>query len=187
MTDSARPANPLLSPGNLLTLSRLALLPLVVIALATGRHSWAAGLILVAWLTDLADGRVARRWGQASEAGRNLDTVVDFTFLYGLFIAFYVAGRLPTYQFAVLYLTKLATLILQSAWLASLDPQAIPATPLRKLAGVFAYAYLLILMMREVTPAQVNLGLFQMVIFALLTLTMVLNAAECVAGVCRRR
>lgn len=177
---------PALKPANWLTVSRLAILPLVVIALVRGESVWVAGLILLAWGTDLVDGRLARRLGQAGQLGRSLDTIVDFALIFGLFIAFYVAGRLPTYQFVVLYFVKLGALALQFAWLRSPVLRDLPATPSRKLAGALGYAYLLVLMMRELAPEHTGLTSFQVVVFVILTLTMLLDAAECVVGRCRR-
>ena len=178
--------HPLVTPANLVTASRLALLPLIVIALAHNWPQWAAGLLLLAWVTDLVDGRLARRLGQTGLLGRYLDSTVDFAFIYGLFIAFYLAGRLPTYQFAVLYFVKLGTLALQYAEMRSPVLRDLPATPLRKLAGVFAYAYVLLLMMRGFAPENAGLLNAQVAVFAMLTVTMLLNGAECVVGVCRR-
>ena len=181
---SRRPSS-LATASNLLTVSRLVLLPLVLIALARGAVWWAVGLMVLAYLTDLADGRLARRLHQAGVTGRTLDTAVDFIFIYGLFIAFYFAGRIPTYQFAVLYLVKLGTLAVQYLRLNPSQPRDLPATPLRKLAGAFGYAYVLVVMLRLVAPADPSLTLAQIVIFALLTLTMLLNAAECWTRPCR--
>ena len=172
--------------ANLMTASRLALLPLIVIALVYDNHAWTAGLMVLAWLTDLADGRLARRAGNASQLGRYLDTAVDFIFIYSLFIAFYMAGRLPTYQFATLYFVKLASVTIQLAWGASHTIQDLPATPLRKLAGAFAYTYVLVLMARGFYPQAIELATVQMVLFVLMTVSIVLNTGECVAGACRR-
>ena len=63
---------------NVLSLSRLILLPVFIWALATPGYLWLAGL-LVLWgvLSDVADGYLARKLGQESEWGRLIDPVAD--------------------------------------------------------------------------------------------------------------
>nr|WP_256478492.1 GTP cyclohydrolase II [Notoacmeibacter sp. MSK16QG-6] len=66
--------------ANLLTLSRLFAIPLIL-ALLWANHDWMAlEVYLVAILTDLADGHVARVTGTASEFGARLDAIIDNVF-----------------------------------------------------------------------------------------------------------
>lgn len=176
----------LVTASNLLTVSRLAILPLVLVALVHQAVWWAAGLMVLAYLTDLADGRLARWRHEASPSGRLLDTFVDFFFLYGLFIAFYFAGRIPTYQFVTVYLVKLGTTVLQYAWMNPAAPRDLPATPLRKVAGAFGYAYVLLLTARLVAPDPALLREGQMAVFVGLTLAMLADAAGCWLRTCPR-
>ncbi len=67
--------------ANALTLVRLALAPLLVWALLTGQSLLAAGAFGLAVFTDLADGWVARRFGEASPLGGVFDHAVDATFV----------------------------------------------------------------------------------------------------------
>jgi cardiolipin synthase len=65
---------------NLLTLSRIAVIPLMVLTfyLPDGYSQWlACGLFAAAGLTDYLDGHFARRWQQQSEIGRFLDPIAD--------------------------------------------------------------------------------------------------------------
>lgn len=71
---------------NLLTLSRLAL-SLVVFALVGWRWYWAALVVFsIAAITDAFDGYVARRLGQGTVLGRQLDPLVDKVLICGAFI-----------------------------------------------------------------------------------------------------
>ena len=100
--------------ANGFTYARLVLLPFVIAGITT-HHGWLTliGMVVV-WITDLVDGRLARRMGQGgSPFGKTLDSTIDFILIYGLFIAFYAAGRISTWQFAFLYLAMLAILSLQ--------------------------------------------------------------------------
>ena len=70
----------LTSLPNLLTLSRIAVIPLVVATFYVpgGDSQWvAAALFTAACITDWLDGHFARRWKQQSEIGRFLDPIAD--------------------------------------------------------------------------------------------------------------
>jgi CDP-diacylglycerol--glycerol-3-phosphate 3-phosphatidyltransferase len=65
---------------NLLTLFRIALVPLMVAAFYLpypGMNLLAASLFVAGALTDWADGWIARRWGMTSAFGEFLDPVAD--------------------------------------------------------------------------------------------------------------
>jgi cardiolipin synthase len=68
---------PMLTVPNILTLLRLALVPVVGYLLAVESYGWALGLFLVAALTDFVDGYIARRFGLVSKLGATLDPVAD--------------------------------------------------------------------------------------------------------------
>jgi phosphatidylglycerophosphate synthase len=67
--------------ANALTLIRLALAPVLVWALLTQQNLLALGAFGLAVFTDLADGWVARRFGEASPLGGLFDHAVDATFV----------------------------------------------------------------------------------------------------------
>jgi cardiolipin synthase len=65
---------------NLLTLSRIAAIPLVIVTfyLPSPWGPWiGCGLFALAGFTDWLDGRLARLWQQQSELGRFLDPIAD--------------------------------------------------------------------------------------------------------------
>lgn len=65
---------------NILTLSRILVIPLLVAAFYTGgvlSHRVAAGLFLLASITDFFDGYLARAWSIQSRLGRFLDPIAD--------------------------------------------------------------------------------------------------------------
>jgi cardiolipin synthase len=80
-------AAPLLTPANQLTLLRMGLAPLLVVLVLAREMPWALAVFVVAGLTDLLDGLVARRSGQASPLGAMLDPVADKVLLTACFIA----------------------------------------------------------------------------------------------------
>jgi len=65
---------------NLLTYSRILVLPVVVVLMLVERPlgNWLAlGVFVAAGVTDILDGHLARRWGQQSSLGRILDPIAD--------------------------------------------------------------------------------------------------------------
>lgn len=84
--------------GNLLTALRIAITPAYVacVLAADARLGWVAGaLFAAAAASDVWDGRLARRYGQASTFGRFLDHFADIGFLLAAHAAFVVRGDAP--------------------------------------------------------------------------------------------
>jgi cardiolipin synthase (CMP-forming) len=70
-------STPVLTVANLLTMSRMSLAPLLVVLILWGEMQWALGVFVVAGITDLLDGLIAR-WGQQQTTlGAMLDPVAD--------------------------------------------------------------------------------------------------------------
>jgi phosphatidylglycerophosphate synthase len=83
---------------NVLTLARLALLPVIVVWY--GRDvpgpSWpTAVLILAAGLSDVIDGLIARQFDARTEFGRWVDPIVDRVFFFTLVAMLWWYGTLP--------------------------------------------------------------------------------------------
>ena len=62
---------------NLLTILRLWLILPIALLYLWGHPIWAAGLLVLSGITDLADGYIARRFHMVSDAGKVLDPVAD--------------------------------------------------------------------------------------------------------------
>lgn len=101
-------SNSVFTVPNLLTALRLALLPFLVRALAV-RHTAgyeSAVLIGAAMIaSDILDGAIARRFGQASKLGWIMDPISDKIIVNTLVIFFVVSGELP-YWVAVLLVAR---------------------------------------------------------------------------------
>ncbi len=86
---------------NILTLSRIAMIPvfLILFGLETSWGAWAAILSLIIYiicaLTDFFDGYLARKLNQISAFGTFLDPISDKIFVACLLLMLAGAGRLP--------------------------------------------------------------------------------------------
>jgi cardiolipin synthase len=88
---------------NLLSLIRLLLLPVFFVLLVQYENNILAFIvILVASLTDLIDGSVARATHSVSKLGQLLDPFVDRVFIIVGVIAIFLAGRVPLWIMLVL-------------------------------------------------------------------------------------
>jgi cardiolipin synthase (CMP-forming) len=80
-------STPVLTVANLLTMSRMSLAPLLVVLVLWGEMQWAFAIFVIAGVTDLLDGVIARRSGQLTTLGAMLDPVADKILLTSCFVA----------------------------------------------------------------------------------------------------
>jgi cardiolipin synthase len=81
---------------NLLTMFRMALIPVFVSLLFSRKFAWALGVFIMAGLTDGLDGLLARRLNQGSQLGTILDPIADKLLLVTSFIVLSVPAIAPT-------------------------------------------------------------------------------------------
>jgi CDP-diacylglycerol--glycerol-3-phosphate 3-phosphatidyltransferase len=96
---------PLAQLPNVLTVVRLALIPVFValVVEARGEASWAAGALFgAAGITDQIDGWLARRWRVESEFGRFVDPLADRLIIDAAVILLWYYDRLPWPALAVI-------------------------------------------------------------------------------------
>jgi cardiolipin synthase len=89
---------PLTSLPNLLTLSRILVIPIVVATFFVSGDSarwFCCVLFSAAGVTDWLDGHMARRWEQQSEIGRFLDPIADKLLVSATLFMLTATGRLP--------------------------------------------------------------------------------------------
>jgi cardiolipin synthase len=86
---------PLLTVANQLTLLRMGMAPLLVVLVLGRELQWALAVFVIAGLTDLLDGLVARRGHQQTTLGAVLDPIADKVLLSSAFIALTWAPALP--------------------------------------------------------------------------------------------
>ena len=95
---------------NLLTLSRILLIPAVLVLIH--QRSFAAGFALAGWvfLTDFLDGRLARKLGVVTQAGMILDPVADKLVALAMFGYLFAVGGVPGWYVLLIFVRDLAQL-----------------------------------------------------------------------------
>jgi CDP-diacylglycerol---glycerol-3-phosphate 3-phosphatidyltransferase len=89
---------------NSLTFLRILLVPLLVVVLLTRFHGsdfWGLGIFLLAALTDLVDGWIARRFNMVTVAGTLLDPIADKLLISAAFISLVEMGLAPAWMVAI--------------------------------------------------------------------------------------
>jgi cardiolipin synthase len=99
-----------LTTANQLTILRMLLIPAFVILLVYGYRGWALITFMVAGLTDLLDGLIARLAGEKTTLGAWLDPMADKLLLVTMFIVLTLPGiglanQLPTW-FTILVISR---------------------------------------------------------------------------------
>jgi len=87
--------NPFRTAPNLLSLLRICLAPFLVATILEDHFVWSLALFLVAGLTDMLDGALARLLKQRTTLGQYLDPVADKLLLSTLFVVLTYKGLIP--------------------------------------------------------------------------------------------
>lgn len=88
---------------NLITLARLFLTPYIVLAILNREYPQALAALLVAGLTDAADGLLARRFQWTSDVGAVLDPIADKILLVTIYIALGLTNEIPVWLMVVVF------------------------------------------------------------------------------------
>jgi CDP-diacylglycerol--glycerol-3-phosphate 3-phosphatidyltransferase len=123
---------------NLLTLARIAIVPIFVIFLFFDSRDagfWAAALFSVAAVTDAVDGWLARRWNVETSFGKFLDPLADKLIVMSALVMLIPMGRVPAWAvFAILARDVIVSGIRS---IASAEGTVIAASDLGKYKTIF--------------------------------------------------
>ncbi|MBN1958179.1 MAG: CDP-diacylglycerol--glycerol-3-phosphate 3-phosphatidyltransferase [Desulfuromonadales bacterium] len=134
MTASTR----LLNLPNILTLSRIAAVPVVVLLLLFESKQncfWAAVVFTAAALTDWLDGYLARKWGIVTVLGKFLDPLADKLIVMAALIMLIPLDRVPAWAVFVILAREIIVSGIRS--IASSEGIVIAASDLGKYKTIF--------------------------------------------------
>jgi len=127
-----------LSLPNILTLARIAAIPVLVVLLFFDSRSasfWAALVFGLAAMTDWLDGWLARRWGIVTILGKFLDPLADKLIVMAALIMMIPLGRVPAWAVFVILGREMIVTGLRS--IASSEGIVIAASDLGKNKTIF--------------------------------------------------
>ncbi len=164
---------------NLLTLLRVAAIPLIVAAIVVpgslagiDLRIWATALFIVAAVTDWLDGFLARVLGQGSVLGRMMDPVADKVLVASILVSLTATGELAGWEI-VATIAIIARELLISGLREALAGQMVelPVTYLAKIKTAVQLVALALLLAAPLTPAiMAQTGPAALWLAALLTL-----------------
>ncbi len=128
----------LLNLPNILTLSRIAAVPIVVLLLLFESKQncfWAAFVFTAASITDWLDGYLARKWGIVTILGKFLDPLADKLIVMAALIMLIPLDRVPAWAVFVILARELIVSGIRS--IASSEGIVIAASDLGKYKTIF--------------------------------------------------
>jgi CDP-diacylglycerol--glycerol-3-phosphate 3-phosphatidyltransferase len=140
--------HPVWNIPNILTLMRIAAIPLMVLLLMTGEREssfWAAALFSAASFTDWLDGYLARKMGIVTVFGKFLDPIADKLIVMAALIMIIPLGRVPAW--IVLIILGREIIITGLRGIASSEGIVIEASDLGKFKTIFQIVAIIALLL----------------------------------------
>ncbi|ULL19476.1 CDP-alcohol phosphatidyltransferase family protein [Paenibacillus sp. H1-7] len=129
---------------NLLTLCRFLLIPLYVAVFRAGYVKTAFLVLLVAGLTDVLDGYIARRRKLVTQLGSMLDPLADKSMMITVILSLVFSGMI-SWEAAIAMFLRDAGMIVGSAIFHFRGKQTVPANAMGKLTTVLYYVAILLI------------------------------------------
>ncbi len=128
----------LLNLPNILTLARVAAVPIIVLLLLSESRTagvWAASIFGLAAATDFIDGWLARKWGIVTVLGKFLDPLADKLVVMAALIMLIPHGRVPAWAVFLILAREMIITGLRS--IASSEGIVIDASDLGKYKTIY--------------------------------------------------
>jgi len=155
---------------NLLTLTRLAALPFLIVAILGGRHGTALVIFLAASITDIVDGYLARRFEMGSPLGAYLDPIADKLFLVSTFVVYTMPStptriHVPVWLLVMTIFRDVFILVVALLMLLALNIRSFPPSAIGKATTFFEIATIVAILLNNVDrmPAAVAVTGFWLV------------------------
>jgi len=154
----------LLNAPNLVTLTRVILAPIVGLDIVRGHYGRAIILCFLAGITDVIDGFLARRFGDATKTGAYFDPIADKILLSVVYIALGWAGAIRWWMVAIVFGRDILILAMSLCGLLFTSIRKFPPSVWGKISTFFQIAAAMVVLGdRDGIPAPVTLALTLMV------------------------
>jgi cardiolipin synthase len=132
---------------NMLTISRFILIPIYLIFFFQGYIKIAFFIMVIAGLTDILDGYLARTRGQVTQLGVMLDPLADKTMMIAVIVSLLISGMIP-WQAALAMFIRDIGMITGSAFFHFRGKKTVPANVMGKLTTVLYYLAVLLIIFK---------------------------------------
>jgi cardiolipin synthase len=161
---------------NLITLIRLGLVPVVAYFLVTESYRIALAVFLIAALSDLADGYIARRFKLVSRLGALLDPVADKLNMVVTTVLLAGLSLVPIWLAVAIVARDVLIVAGALAYRFALGPVKIAPTRLSKINTFLEFALLLLVM--AAAAELIDTGMWLKTGFLIVFATVVASAAQ---------
>ncbi len=143
---------------NLITLFRLALVPVFIVLHVSGRAGWALAVFIVAGVSDSLDGLLARVLDQRSKLGGVLDPVADKLLVFAALGCLVIERKVPLWILGLILFRDLSMIV--GAIVVKRKRLEIPTAPTRigKYATFFLLALIVLALVEEQSPSPTLAG-----------------------------
>ena len=128
--------------SNVITISRLVILPVIIYFILTGARMTAFVIMFISLLSDGLDGYLARKLHQESKLGRFLDPLCDKIFLAAVLVTLLYIGAIPLWIVVIVVLRDFL-ILLGSFFLLNVKSVIEPSNTLGKVTGLIFGAMIL--------------------------------------------
>ena len=154
---------------NKLTLLRIVMVPVFIVLYMTGHYYIATVVFIVASLTDLLDGKIARARGLVTNFGKIMDPLADKILVYSAFVLLVEDGSMPGWMLIVILAREFLVAGLRTV--AAADGIVIAADMSGKIKTTLQMIAVPLLMMRNWPFSYTGIPMDQIMLWACLVMT----------------
>lgn len=97
-----------MTTANKITIFRIVMIPVFLILAYTGKLGWALAVYILACLSDMADGYIARHYNQITDFGKFMDPLADKMLVLAAMCFFVERGFMPGWAVAIVLFREFA-------------------------------------------------------------------------------
>ena len=94
--------------ANKITIFRIILIPVFMVLAYQNLFGWALAVYIIACLSDVADGYIARHYNQVSNFGKFMDPLADKMLVLAAMCIFIERGQMPAWCVAIVLFREFA-------------------------------------------------------------------------------
>ena len=159
---------------NLITISRIALAPVLILLLKDQEYAASLGVFLIAGISDGLDGFIAKRYGFVSRLGSILDPLADKTLLVSSYVMLTMLNHLPFWLMLTVAFRDLLIIGGYLAYTSMVGPVQMRPSWLSKL-NTFMQIALVIVILAQQALSLVYPPMVQALIYTVLLTTVASN------------
>ncbi len=97
-----------MTTANKITIFRIVMIPVFLLLAYAGRLGWALAVYILACLSDMADGYIARHYNQITDFGKFMDPLADKMLVLAAMCFFIERGQMPGWVVAIVLFREFA-------------------------------------------------------------------------------